>query len=211
MKLFTIPFLKSTVAVGGLGEGLVVAHSALRMRVIRKNKSRRRTVKEFLFELRNLLLRGDREDYGVVSRRCVTTVGAKWIADLILKGDSTQCAGAVGHGLGLLYHIWGTGTAAESVNDGNAGSVAQVLATPTLNYVVGTLVEALVGSNYTLTSVATLTAQANVAITEHAILIYPSVGTNDPSVFDRSLFSVKNIETGNSIQFTYTLTVQAGG
>ena len=60
------------------------------------------------------------------------------------------------------------------------------------------------GSANTYVSVATITAGGTLAITEHCIspdLISSSYG------LDRSLFPAINVNSGDSIQFTYTLTL----
>jgi hypothetical protein len=58
-------------------------------------------------------------------------------------------------------------------------------------------------------TVGTLTFDAGAAITEHGI--FTQSGTGGGTLLDRSVFSAINVISGDSIQFTYTLSLSSGG
>jgi len=58
-------------------------------------------------------------------------------------------------------------------------------------------------------SVGTVTFDAITAVTEHGILSQAATGGG--VLWDRSVFTAINVASGDSIQFTYTCTVSAGG
>lgn len=96
------------------------------------------------------------------------------------------------------YHDSGTGTTAAAVTD-------TVLQTPTGNArVAGTQSNP---ANGQYRSVATLSYTAAAAITEWGLLTASTAGT----LWDHKVFAAINVANGDSIQFTYTLTINAGG
>jgi hypothetical protein len=213
MKRFKL--FGTTVAITKSDESLLTATASLHVRAIHNVKPKL-SFRDSLQEFVNWLIRGDRLDYGVVSRKCVTTAGVRVLMDC-LANTSNSVLGEVPT-LGMLkYHFWGTGTGAESVNDTfSAGSMGDTLQSPTgpLDHgQVGTIVSATVGANATLTSVATIIAGGSLAITEHAIAWQRATPSDAEYavLFDRTLFSVKNVTTGNGLQFTYVLTMNSGG
>ena len=58
-------------------------------------------------------------------------------------------------------------------------------------------------------SVGTLTFDNTAAVTEHGL--FSQAATGGGTLWDRSVFSAINVVSGDSIQFTYTVTVSAGG
>lgn len=132
---------------------------------------------------------GRQEDLGVVSEKMLTTVGAKFLADL-LAGT------AVGE---MKYHASGTGNTPEAVTD--TALVAEVA-----TRAVGTKVAATAAPNATYTSVATITYAATLSIVEHGLFSAASAGT----LLDRSVFTAIPVNNGDSIQFTYVLTINSG-
>jgi hypothetical protein len=212
MKLFKIPILQSIIAVTRPKEGMVTVRSELRMKIHRANKNRKMSLREKLEELINFLFRGNRDDYGVVSRRCVTKLGVANYLNYLIATTAELFGVASGRAI-LKYHVWGTGTTAESVEDATpAGDMTLVPSQAGGVYVtVGTITQGGSGNNGTVTSVATLIAQGNVAITEHAILLENNVQADYEDIFDRSLFAAKNLILNDSIEFTYVLTLQSGG
>lgn len=130
---------------------------------------------------------GTSQNLGLVSTRVVTTAGVGFIVDAF-QGTATLS--------NMKYHGMGTGGTAEAVGD-------TALVTPVESRVSGTQTEN--GANVYRT-VATITATAGRAITEHGIFDAATSGT----LLDRSLFTVINLATNDSIQFTYDLTLPAG-
>ena len=137
-------------------------------------------------------LDGSIVDYGIVSRKKVTDEFVAYLAG-IMKTD----APTIGD---FKYHISGTGDTAENKNQTE-------LVTP-----IGTArtVGDQDNSTNTYISVATISYTDTLAVTEHAIFntVYTSAQT-DGTLLDRSLFSAVNVVSGESIQFTYTLTINA--
>lgn len=95
------------------------------------------------------------------------------------------------------YHASGTGTTAEAAT--NTALVAEVG-----SRVTGTQIE---GNANQYKSVATITYDGSYAITEHGLFNASSGGT----LMDRTVFSPVNVISGDSIQFTFTITFTAGG
>lgn len=129
-------------------------------------------------------------DYGIVATRCVTTA---FVTDL---AQNLVSAGA--NWLNYKHHASGTGTTAEAV--GNTALVSDSGVTR----VVGTQTNPGAGQYQ---SVATMTYASTQAITEHGLFNASTAGT----LMDRSVFAAVNVASGESITFTYVLTVSAGG
>ncbi|MEM4313089.1 MAG: hypothetical protein QXH95_03435 [Thermoplasmata archaeon] len=132
---------------------------------------------------------GKAVDLGIISRRVVTNAGVDFMASDFVDGttDITN----------FNWHASGTGTNPESVND-------TALQTEVESRVSGTKSKPSAGQYRT---VATITYGSSYAITEHGIFSASTGGT----LWDRSVFSAINVSSGDSIQFTYTLTINAGG
>lgn len=142
-------------------------------------------------ELRATIIRKDGtiEEYGVISRRVVTTVAVQYFANACLNTTEME---------NLNYHDSGTGTNAESIAD-------TTLQTPTgIARSAGTQTSP---SNGAYRTVGTITYNNTFAITEHGVFSASSVGT----LLDRSVFAALNVVSGDAIQFTYTITWAAGG
>lgn len=140
-------------------------------------------------ELQATLIRasGARVDYGVVSRRVVTTAGVGFITDAFQNLVELEA---------MNNHASGTGTTAEAVGD-------TALVTEVATRVVGTQSEP---SANVYRTVATIPYLATLAITEHGVFSAAAAGV----LLDRSVFSAINVVNGDSIQFTYSLTTTAG-
>lgn len=194
-----IPFIGS-LSFASPFEGVTYATSSLAVKVIRDTPTEF-TVKQKLYRLRNKLIRGNPDDYGIVSKRVVTSVFVKYLCDC-LAGTFTGTA------VNTWTHDWGTGGATPE-------SVSQQFLTastePTLagNQVLGTKVSAAVGNNATLTSVAKITATVGRTISEHGVWLGNTGG--DEVLVDRSVFTGIPIDAGNAIEFTYTLQFNSGG
>jgi len=136
---------------------------------------------------------GYETNFGVVSVNSVTTVGAEWLVDSFQNSTGYEMSK-------FIYHGYGTSTGAESTGDTVLGTEVEVRST-------GTAVEA---SSMVFRTVAThtFTTTGGHAITEHGLF---SAATTGGTLWDRSKFAAINVSTGDSIEFTYELTVTPGG
>jgi len=162
-----------------------------------KQKKARRTISSkssIQATLGAVLVRdGERYNFGIVCERKVTTEFVEFLVDQLQAETS-----AIGD---FKYHISGTGTNAEAVGDTE-------LQTPIgTTREVGTQTEGATAEIYR--SVATIAYTSTLAVTEHAIFneAYAAAQT-DGILMDRSVFSAINVVNGDSIEYTYELTVQ---
>lgn len=122
----------------------------------------------------------------------VTTAGVNYMASDFASGGVTPTIS------GFKFHDSGTGTVAAAVGDtalGTPAGPARVSGTPTNP----------TANQYR--SVATIPYTATLAITEWGLFSASTAGT----LWDRRVFTAVNVVNGDSIQFTYTLTVNNGG
>lgn len=139
--------------------------------------------------------------YGLASMRVVTTAGVRFICDDL--NNSTTDATT------LKFHGMGTGGTAEAVGDTALVTESTTALNPDSTRATGSQASATVSTNATYTTVGTLTVDASVANTEHGI--FSQAATGGGTLLDRSLYSVINLANGDSIQFTYVLTLNSGG
>lgn len=132
---------------------------------------------------------GEKINYGVLGYRVVTTAYVNFIS-LMLVTDATTIGD-------FKYHDSGVGATAENVTD------TDIQTTDGESRVAGTQVN---NTANTYTSVGTISYTTTKAITEHG-LFNASTGV---TLMDRTVFSAVNVVSGDSIQFTYTLTNTAG-
>lgn len=133
-------------------------------------------------------------DYGVVSRRVVTTVGVGFLVDAFQNLVELEL---------MKYQASGTGIVAEAVGDTALGAEATTIT----DRATGSQTEGASANIYK--SVATQTYTGTAAITEHGLL---SVVTEGAGVlWDRSVFAALNVENLSAIEWTYQLTCNAGG
>jgi len=126
---------------------------------------------------------------GLLSTRVVTNAGVAYLAANFIGTNAPNA---------FNFHDCGTGTNAESVSD-------TALQTP-----YGGARATGTQSNPSAPvyrTVGTISFTSTLAITEHGIFSASSSGT----LWDRSVFSAINVVSGDSIQFTYNLTINAGG
>lgn len=142
-------------------------------------------------ELRVMVRRrdGSRVDYGPVGYRVVTTAFVNFLVDQL--ETETSVFGD------FKFHDSGVGTTAENAAD------TAMETTDGESRVTGTQTEA---SANQYRSVGTISYSTTKAITEHGLFNDASTGT----LMDRTVFSAVNVVNGDSIQFTYTLTVNSG-
>lgn len=122
----------------------------------------------------------------------VTTAGVNYMATDFTSALASPRIGA------FQYHDCGTGTTAAAIGD-------TALQTP-----AGTARVAGTASNPSANiykSVATISYTSSLAITEWGIFSASTSGT----LWDHRVFSAINVNSGDSIQFTYQLTIAAGG
>lgn len=129
-------------------------------------------------------------DYGTLGFRVVTTAFVSFVVDQLQTETS-----AFGD---FKYHDSGVGTTAE-----NAANT-DMETTDGESRATGTQTEA---SATVYQSVGTIAYTTTKAITEHGLFNASTSGT----LMDRTVFSAINVVNGDSIQFTYSLTVSAGG
>ena len=143
-------------------------------------------------ELRAVLIRGDgsRVNYGVLSRRVVTTAFVTFMVDQ-MQTDTTAWGD-------MKWHDSGVGSTAENVAN------TDMETTDGESRVAGSQTE---GAANVYVSVGTISYTSTKAITEHG-LFNASTG---PTLLDRSVFSAVNVVNGDSIQYTYSLSVNSGG
>lgn len=143
-------------------------------------------------ELRAVLIRADgsKVNYGLLSSRSITTAFVNYMVDQLQTETSTWGD--------FKYHDSGVGTTAENVSN------TAMETTDGESRVTGSQTE---GSANVYVSVGTISYTTTKAITEHGVFNDVSAGT----LLDRSVFSAINVVNGDSIQFTYSLTVSSGG
>lgn len=136
-------------------------------------------------------------DYGVVCKRLVTNNGVGAIVDAFQNTFELE---------NFNYHGIGTGTNAENATD----TALQTESTTALNpdNTRATGVQSEPASNQ-YRSVGVLVADVLIAMTEHGL--FSQAATGGGVLFDRSVVTVANISPGESMQTTYTLTVNSGG
>ena len=104
------------------------------------------------------------------------------------------------------YHGAGTGTTAEASGDTALVTESTTALNPDSTRATGTQSQP---SANILQSVGTLTFDNTAAITEHGL--FSQAATGGGTLWDRTVFSAINVTSGDSIQFTYSATLSAGG
>lgn len=144
---------------------------------------------------------GDRIDLGLASLRLVTTAGVVYIcADMASGANDINL---------FRYHGIGTNSTAEAVGDTALGAESTTALNPDSTRATGSQAQGTSGNHATYTTVGTLTADASIAATEHGI--FTQAATGGGTLLDRSVFSVVNLASGDSLQATYVYTANSGG
>jgi len=133
---------------------------------------------------------GRKINYGVLGYRVVTTAFVNFVTDQLQT--ETSVFGD------FKFHDSGVGTTAENVAD------TGIETTDGESRATGTQTESAANA---YRSVGTISYTTTKAITEHGLFNDVTAGT----LMDRTVFTVINVVNGDSIQFTYTLTISAGG
>jgi hypothetical protein len=131
---------------------------------------------------------GDVVPLGLVSRRVVTDAGVAYLVGCLRNLNEAE---------NLNYHASGTGNTAEA-------AAQTALVTETGTRVAGT--QSAPSANVYRTQ-ATISYTGALAIVEHGVFSASTAGT----LLDRSVFAAVNVVNGDSIQFTYDLTLTSGG
>jgi hypothetical protein len=133
---------------------------------------------------------GERIRYGVLGYRSVTTAFVSFVVDQLQT--ETSIFGD------FKYHDSGVGVTAENVAN------TDIETTDGESRATGTQAEA---SATVYQSVGTISYTTTKAITEHGLFN----AATSVTLMDRTVFSAINVVSGDSIQFTYSLTCAAGG
>lgn len=133
---------------------------------------------------------GQKINYGVLGYRVVTTALVNFLVDN-LQTDTTELGD-------FKYHDSGVGTTAENAAD------TAMETTDGESRATGTQTESAANA---YRSVGTISYTSTKAITEHGVFSQSTNGT----LMDRTVFSAVNVVSGDSVQFTYTLTLSSGG
>jgi hypothetical protein len=141
---------------------------------------------------------GETLDLGIISMRVVTTAGVAAIVDAFQNTFELET---------FKYHAIGTGTGSESSADTALGTELTTEYETNNTRPTGTTTEGASSNIYR--SVATNTVDASVAITEHGI--FNQASNAGGTLLDRSVFSVVNLASNDSLQTTYDLTFSSGG
>ena len=135
---------------------------------------------------------GFMHNLGTVGRRVVTDAGVAFLVDDWDNGTN---------GITLMnYHDSGVGVVAENVTDVNLGTESG----PTTR-ATGTKSQP---SANVLRSIGTIAYTGTLAITEHGL--FSTAARTTDELWDRTVFAAVNVESGDSIQFTYDCTLTAG-
>jgi hypothetical protein len=128
-------------------------------------------------------------DYGTLGYRVVTTAFVNFVVDQLQT--ETSVFGD------FKYHDGGVGTTAENITN------TTMETTDGESRSAGTQTESAANAYQSVGTIAYTTTKA---ITEHGLFNDATAGT----LMDRTVFAAINVVNGDSIQFTYTLTLTAG-
>lgn len=142
-------------------------------------------------KLEAVLIRADgtRVRYGVLGYRVITTAFVDFVVDQLQT--ETSVFGD------YKYHDSGVGNTAENITD------TTIQTTDGEARATGTQTES---SHNVYASVGTIAYTTTKAIVEHGLFNDVTAGT----LMDRTVFTVINVVSGDSIQFTYSLTLTPG-
>jgi hypothetical protein len=123
----------------------------------------------------------------------VTTAGVNYLAADFLSGSSNHISA-------FNFHDSGTGTTAAAIGD----TTLQTQAGPTTR-ATGTQSNPVAG---TYRSVGTISYVSTLAITEWGLFSQAAQGG---TLWDHRIFSALNVSSGDSITYTYSVAITAGG
>lgn len=150
--------------------------------------------------LRKQKVDGSWVDYGYVSYRLVTNAGVAFLVDDWDPAATTDMST-------MKYHGVGTTNTAENVTDTALAAECTTALNPDSTRATGTATQP---SANVLRSTGTLTFDAaSTAVVEHGL--FSQAATGGGTLWDRSVFAVVTMLTGESLQCQYDGTVNAGG
>lgn len=138
------------------------------------------------------------ERLGLVATRLITDTGVAFLVDDWDNNGADLTT--------LNFHGCGTGTNAENQTDSALQTESTTILNPDSTRATGTRSQPAANQ---YRSVGTVTFDGAGAITEHGL--FSQAATGGGTLWDRSVFSAINVASGDSIQFTHTTTVSAGG
>ena len=141
---------------------------------------------------------GEWEDYGIVSYRVVTDLGVALLVDDWQAGTPRIND--------FKYAGCGTTNTAENQTDTALALESTTALNPDSTRATCTMSQP---SANIVRAVGTLTFDASAGVVEHGI--FNQSATGGGVLWDRSIFTIINVGSGDSIQFTYNLTVNANG
>lgn len=139
-------------------------------------------------------------NYGVLSRRVVTDAGVAFMV------DDWDGSGSPGDISSFNYHGVGTGTTAEAASQTGLTTESTTVLNPDSTRATGTKSQP---SANVLRSVGTVTFDGSATIAEHGL--FSQSATGGGTLWDRSQFTGIPVGTGDSIQFTFDVTLNSGG
>lgn len=147
-------------------------------------------------ELRARVRRADGSwiDYGLLGRHLIVTAGKNFVTDAWQNLVELEI---------MKYHGVGTGTTAAAAGDTALQTESTTALNPDSTRATGSLTEG--ASANVFRTVGTVTFDGSAAITEWGLLSQAATGGG--TLFDRQVFSAINVASGDSIQFTYDLTI----
>jgi hypothetical protein len=136
-------------------------------------------------------------DYGTVSRKVITDAGAAAIVSGFRNTFEIEL---------FNYHGLGTGVTAEAA--AQTALVTELTTQYSTDNTRPTGTQSAPAANQ-YQSVATITVDANVSITEHGL--FSQAATGGGTMWDRSVFTALALNSGDSIIATYIATITSGG
>ena len=137
---------------------------------------------------------GNIEDRGLVATRCVTSAAVNNMVQIFVSTAGGKLAD-------YDWHAWGSSTAAEATGD--TALTAETDATGRSSTGTRTTGSAV----NIFQTVCARTATSGGQIGEHGL--FSSSG--GATLWDRSVFGAINVSSGDSVEFTYNLTISPGG
>ena len=139
----------------------------------------------------------DCDDYGVVSRRVITDNGAAAVVNAFRNTFEME-----------LFNFHGLGTGAGAEAAANTALVTELTTQYSTDNVRPTGAQSAPAANQYQT-VATITVDAAVSITEHGL--FSQAAAPGGTLWDRSSFTALALNSGDSIIATYIATITSGG
>jgi len=193
-------FMPAKIARSRLGRAVFLAHGYLPKDLAEELMDALASALWIESELRLAVLRrgsGRSEYLGVVSRKVITDAGVAAVVNAFRNTFELEL---------FNYHALGTGSTAEAA--AQTTLVTELTTQYSTDNVRPTGAQTAPTANQ-YQSVATITVDAAVNITEHALMSQAAVPGG--TMWDRSVFAALALNSGDSIIATYIATVTSGG